>query len=162
MFKGTFFGYVFFSLLLYLVRLCYLKVLSSIYLTEMIRQNLRNILFIVLICFAFHAEGQMQWEETSDWKIYKIPGSLIFKISTDSLKKLNCHVLQVDSMIHFLSVSDLLPDSVNPLWMGGWVATYGYKGGLHKIQISAYAGFFFDQSSGRFYQVPVGLREEWM
>lgn len=65
-------------------------------------------------------------------------------------------------MVNFLSRSTILPDSVNPVWMGGWVATYKYMEQVHKIQISAYAGFFFDQSSGRFYQVPEELQERWM
>jgi hypothetical protein len=86
---------------------------------------------------------------------------MIFKVSIDSLNQITNRPLLRDSIILYLTTSKILSDSVNPVWMGGWVATYNYKGRINKIQISAYGGFFYDQSSARYYEVDAGLKDEW-
>ena len=123
---------------------------------------MKTILLLLLIFVALTSTAQIDWKRTSDWKIYKIPESIIFKVRIDSLNRLGSRPLRRDSVTSFLEMSTILADSIKPVWMGGWVVTYEYKGHAHKIQISAYGSFFYDQSSAKYYQIPVELREEWM
>lgn len=62
----------------------------------------------------------------------------------------------------FIGQSKIVPDTLNPVWMGGWAAAYEYGAESHKIEISAYGAFFYDQSTNRYYQIPMGLKEAWM
>jgi hypothetical protein len=123
---------------------------------------MKTFLILLLLGGALNTVAQIEWSKASHWKIYKIPESIIFKVRLDSLSQLNSRPLFQDSVVSYMGTSRLLPDSINPVWMGGWVATYEYSGQVHKIQISAYGGFFYDQSSGRYYEIPIGLRDEWM
>ena len=123
---------------------------------------MKTILVLLLIFVALTSTAQMDWKKTSNWKIYKIPESIIFIVRIDSLNRLRSRPIRQDSLTNYLEMSTILADSINPVWMGGWVATYEYKGQVHKIQISAYGSFSYDQSSGKYYQIPVDLREEWM
>lgn len=106
--------------------------------------------------------AQIDWGKTTHWKIYKVPGPIIFQIPIDSLTRLNSQALRKDSILMYIGNSKILPDSIKPVWMGGWVATYELSGEVHKIQISAYGGFFYDQTSGRYYEIPMEMRDEWM
>ena len=123
---------------------------------------MKTILILLLLSGTLNTVAQIDWSKTSHWKVYKIPEPLIFKVRIYSLSQLTCHPISQDSVVGYLSTSRILPNSISPVWMGGWVATYEYKSQVHKIQISAYGGFFYDQSSGRFYEIPIGLRDEWM
>jgi len=123
---------------------------------------MKNILFIILFFGELKSIAQVKWNETLNWKIYKIPDQIIFRVSIDSLNQLKNYQLNQDSVIRYLGAADILPDSLNPIWMGGWVATYEYKGQTRKMQISAYGGFFYDQTSRRYYQIPIDRKEEWM
>lgn len=120
--------------------------------------------FLVLITFlsTFNATAQMDWGKSSHWRIYKVPEPMIFKIPADSLAQVNGQPLQNDSVIIYIGTSTILPDSTRPVWMGGWLASYEFGGQIRKIEISSYGAFFYDQTSNRFYQIPIGLQDEWM
>jgi hypothetical protein len=123
---------------------------------------MKAFLIFPLIFAALNLVAQTEWSKSSNWKIYKVPGPAVFKIPIDSLRRTNSRPLQKDSLMSYLGTCTILPDSIHPLWMGGWVATYESSGKMHKIQISAYGGFFYDQSAARYYQIPVALKDDWM
>jgi hypothetical protein len=124
--------------------------------------SMKTFLILLLLLTAVHSVAQTDWSKTSNWKIYRVPGPAVFKITIDSLNRLDSRPLQKDSLMSFLATCTILPDSINPLWMGGWVATYESTGKTHKLEISSYGAFFYDQSSGRFYQIPMALKDDWM
>jgi hypothetical protein len=123
---------------------------------------MKTFLIPLLLLTALHSVAQIDWGKTSNWKIYKLPGPVVLKITIDSLNRLDCRPLQKNTLMSFLATSTILPDSINPLWMGGWVATYQSIGKTHKLLISAYGAFFYDQSSARYYQIQMGLKDDWM
>jgi hypothetical protein len=123
---------------------------------------MKTFLAIIIVFSTFNAVAQLDWSKSSHWKIYKVPEPLIFKVPVDSLPQINSQTLQQDSMMMYIGTSTILPDSIKPIWMGGWVATYEFGDQVHKIEISSYGAFFYDQSTNRFYQIPIGLKEEWM
>ena len=123
---------------------------------------MKTILLVLMIGCALPATAQVDWHKTSDWKIYKVLSGNTFAIPLDSLSRFNSRRLQQDTVLGYIAESKILPDSINPVWMGAWVSTYRYDGQVHKIQISAYGGFFYDQSSGRYYQIPMERKDDWM
>src|ERR1700722_10808822 len=123
---------------------------------------MKAFLAFIIVCSTFNAVAQMDWGKTSRWKIYKVPEPIMFRIPIDSLAQTNSQTLGQDSILMFIGTSTVLPDSITPVWMGGWLATYEFGGQIHKIEISSYGAFLYDQSSNRFYQIPIGLKEEWM
>ncbi|HET6256656.1 MAG TPA: hypothetical protein VFE32_21455 [Puia sp.] len=123
---------------------------------------MKPFLVFLLLCGTLNTLAQINWSKTSNWKIYKVPEPVIFKIPIDSLNQLYSRPLRQDSTMMYIGTSTILPDSIKPVWMGGWVATYELSGQMHKIQISAYGAFFYDQSSDRFYQIPIALKDDWM
>jgi hypothetical protein len=123
---------------------------------------MKTFLAFIIVFSTSNAVAQVDWGKSSHWKIYKVPEPLIFKVPIDSLAQVNSQTLQQDSMMMYIGPSTILPDSVKPIWMGGWLATYEFSSQEHKIEISSYGAFFYDQSSNRFYQIPRELKEEWM
>src|SRR5579863_4276764 len=123
---------------------------------------MKTFLVLLIVFGAFNTEAQIDWGKSSHWKIYKVPEPIMFKIPIDSLPQTNSQTLRKDSILIYIGSSTILPDSIKPVWMGGWLATYEFSGQIRKIEISSYGAFFYDQSSNRFYQIPIGLKEEWM
>lgn len=123
---------------------------------------MKTFLAFLILLSTLNTNAQVDWSKTSHWKIYKVPGPNIFSISIDSLTGLNSQTLRQDSILMYIGNSTILPDSVKPIWMGGWAASYKLGSQLHKIQVSTYGAFFYDQSTGRFYQIPISLKKEWM
>ena len=120
----------------------------------------------ILLAFAFLAftrsHSPINWQQTSHWRLYKIKDSVQFSILADSLSLFKNYQLQSDSMVNFLHGVLPLPADEGPAWMGGAVATCLYDGKIRKILISSYGGFFYDQASGTFYQLPVQVKDRWL
>jgi len=115
----------------------------------------------MLILTTTLAGAQVSWKETTDWKIYN-PGRLnIFTVPIDSLVYLRSRNLPTDSVRQFLDSVKALPSSVRPAWMGGFLATYIFHGDLRKIEVSSYGGFFYDQRSKIYFQLPAEKKDEW-
>ncbi len=123
---------------------------------------MKTFLVLLIVFGAFNTEAQIDWGKSSHWKIYKVPEPIMFKIPIDSLPQTNSQTLRKDSILIYIGSSTILPDSIKPVWMGGWLATYEFSGQEHKIEISSYGAFFYDQSTNRFYQIPMELKEDWM
>jgi hypothetical protein len=123
---------------------------------------MKKFLAFIMLFSTLNAVAQVDWRKSSHWKIYKVPEPIMFKIPIDSLAQTNSQTLRQDSILMYIGTSTILPDSIKPIWMGGWLATYEFGGQIRKIEISSYGAFFYDQSSNRFYQIPIGLKEDWM
>ena len=120
----------------------------------------------ILLAFAFLAftrsRSSINWQQTSHWRLYNIKEAVQFSISADSLSGLKNYQLQSDSVMNFLHGIESLPVEENPVWMGGAVATCLYDGKIRKILISSYGGFFYDQASGTFFQLPTQMKDAWL
>jgi hypothetical protein len=122
-----------------------------------------KLFLVILACITFHmSESQVIWKETKDWKIYNVSSRAMNKIGFDSLSKLKYYRLNPDTVQPFLSSVNAIPKDSTPLaWMGGVLATCSYNGKLRKVQISSYGGWFFDQETKSYFEVPLDQATEW-
>jgi hypothetical protein len=123
---------------------------------------MKNFLLGFAVLAFYHNQSPINWQQTSHWRLYKIKGSQQFSISADSLSLFKNYQLRSDSMVYFLHAADPKPADARPTWMGGAVATCLYDGKIRKILISSYGGFFYDQTSDTFFQLPGQMKDEWM
>ena len=104
--------------------------------------------------------GQVVWKKAQNWKVYNV-GDLSFAISLDSLKGKKYRQLNTDSMKYFLDSVTLLPNNIQPGWMGVYLTSCVIEGEIRKVLISYYAGFFYDEKSRRYYQLPASKKDDW-
>jgi hypothetical protein len=67
-----------------------------------------------------------------------------------------------DSMTYFVKSAAVLNTKMPLAWMGGYVATCKINGTFRKIEISRYGGYFYDEKSGTYYQLPVDKIDAWL
>jgi hypothetical protein len=121
---------------------------------------------ILLTSFLFIRNANCQnvnWAETSNWKLYKIHEKRAFSYSIDTLINFKFALLNNDSMRIFLSNVSIIPYEKTPLWMGFYVASCQLNDGtIKKIEIGTYGGFFYDEKEKKYYQLPLEIRKEWL
>jgi hypothetical protein len=122
---------------------------------------MKQIALALLLLNTTLGNAQINWKETSDWKIYN-PGRLnIFTLPIDSLAFLRSRSLQGDSVRQLLDSVKSLPRAIRPAWMGGFLITYVFHGEVRKLEISSYGGFFYDQGSKTYFQLPAEKKDRW-
>lgn len=122
-----------------------------------------RILFISAILFLTSCKTQPPvWRQTANWKIYKTDEQKGFSYPLDSLHTLLAGVLDADSIRAYLQYAQLVSKSDPPVWMGAWPASYETPDGkTHKVMISVYAGFFYDESSQSTFSLPKNMGTHW-
>jgi hypothetical protein len=120
------------------------------------------ILLFVALCWTNLITAQMNWRLTSDWKLYKVPNSILFRASPDSLAGFKAYPLKRDSMLSFFDQAKLLPKETQAqAWMGGFLATFQYEGKTRKLLLSSYGAYVWDPQDKRYYQLPLDRKDEW-
>lgn len=102
------------------------------------------------------------WQQSSQWTLYNVRGAKFYKVAPDSLDNYNHRHLNDDSMRAFLSGSSTLPADNPPMWMGAFVASCIIDNQRHKIDISSYGGFFFDETDKKYYSVTQKNQKDWL
>lgn len=122
-----------------------------------------KLFLIVLTSMTFlNTRSQVIWKETKDWQIYNVNSRSMIKISLDSLGKLKSYRLNPDTVLSFFNSASKIPKDSTPLaWMGGVLATCTYQGKTRKVQISSYGGWFFDQETKSYFEIPKDQAVEW-
>ena len=59
------------------------------------------------------------------------------------------------------SAQALHPEAPMP-WMGGYIATCKLDGTIRKVELSNYGGFFYDEKTRVYYQIPAIKSEDWL
>jgi len=113
------------------------------------------LLFVVSSC------GQVQWSTATNWKLYRIEGHGLFKMQIDSLRNLGSAALSQDSVGFYLTGAEKLHPKEDLVWMGGYVATCNVGGKLKKVEISDYGGWFFEDATRTYYQIPAENSAKW-
>jgi hypothetical protein len=118
-------------------------------------------LLISLSLGRFSAQD-IDWSQTTHWRIYNIHNKKDFGFSIDTLSHFNSVELSDDSMHSFLQRVTQLKDVQMPIWMGHFVATCMLKdGSARKVELSTYGGFFYDDKTKNYYEVPEEVRSQW-
>jgi len=119
------------------------------------------ILLLLFVNLSFAQDTK--WNETKNWKLYKLNNRAAFNYSADTLRHFKSLALSDSVMQGFLSSVSVWPLEKKSVWMGLLVATYETGDNkLCKVNISNYGGFFFDENSKSYYQLPESLRNDWI
>lgn len=95
--------------------------------------------------------------------MYDIHDGNAFRYKMDTLQHFKKISLDDSLMHHFLRNAKAMPKDQTVLWMGLYVATCRFDDSTtRKIDISVYGGFFFDEQTRTYYEVPPVLKEDWL
>lgn len=104
----------------------------------------------------------IDWQKTTNWKLYNIRSRDAFKYSLDSLSAFKSVPLAQDSMMLFLNKVAQIQEGNNPVWMGAYVATCQLADGSYiKMELSQYGSFFYVEKEQRYYQLSDNVRDSW-
>jgi hypothetical protein len=118
--------------------------------------------FVVsLSIFNVCAAQEQTWANAIDWTIYDVKGAKFYKLPVDTLSQLPHQKLDNGMIKGFLVGATPLSPHETPAWMGAYVASYIYQKQMHKVDISTYNGFFYDESSQTFYQIEAEKQKGW-
>lgn len=120
--------------------------------------------FLMGVFFIHACSGQeINWKASKNWKIYDLHGQAAIKCTLDTLQHFMSLTLNQDTMQTLLHDVTVWPKEKYSLWMGAYVVTCETENNKpRKLLISTYAGFFYDQTTRRYYQVPAELVDEWL
>ena len=105
----------------------------------------------------------INWKDAKNWKLYDLRNGSAFNYSVDTLKNFKSADLDYDTMHTFLSDVIEWPKSKSSLWMGLYVVTCELPlGEIRKIEISVYGGFFYDDLTKKYFQLPLSVRNNWL
>ncbi len=105
---------------------------------------------------------QVHWDKSTNWVLYRYQGNELFSISLDSLNSFQNIPLAQDSMNNYLSQIKIKRPKAATRWMGGYIATCHSDGGLRKVVLSNYGGFFYDQKANAYYKLPTEKIDDWL
>jgi hypothetical protein len=125
-------------------------------------QTMKSIIIACLLLSAFMASCQVHWDQASDWTLYSYQGHRLFKIPVDSLSLYDHQPMNQDSMATFVKSAKILDTKAPLVWMGGYVATCNISGSLRKVELSIYGGYFYDEKTSQYYQLPPEKAEAWI
>ena len=105
-----------------------------------------------------------EWDSSSNWRIYKpMEFQRVFGIPADSLKYLEFHSLNDDSIRSMTQSAHRLNVQSGAAWMGCYLASCkNSKGELLKLVISQYGGFFYCVKDSSYYELPLSIRPDWL
>ena len=128
----------------------------------MIKRTKVLLLILSAIFYSCHAQPPI-WSKTRNWKIYALAGQKIFTLPIDSIRALKNKSLDNNIMQFFLTKAAIIPKERTPVWMGAYLASYETEdGNIRKVEVSAYGGFFYDESSSLYFLLPHSIRDEWI
>lgn len=123
---------------------------------------MKSTLIASLLFSASFASCQVHWSQSSNWTLYQYDGNRVFTISVDSLKFLESSPMNEDSMAYFVKSAQFLNTTVPLAWMGGYIATCKVNGTVRKVEISRYGGYFYDEKTSAYYQLPMEKIDPWL
>lgn len=120
--------------------------------------------FLLFASFGQSCRAQHEsWNSTKNWRIYKGEGQQIFSYTVDTLNSIKSNPLNQDSIQFFLKNMTPLADKTDPIWMGSYLASYeSADGKIHKVEVSIYGGFLFDELTSKHYNLPRELNSRWL
>jgi hypothetical protein len=123
---------------------------------------MKSSLIISFLFSTLSASCQVHWDQSSNWTLYQYDGYRVFAISADSLKTLGSSPMNQDSMAYFIKSATILNTKAPLAWMGGYITTCTVNGRLRKVEISRYGGYFYDEKSSTYYQLPTEKIDAWL
>lgn len=128
-------------------------------------KHMKILSILILSALSFgNCNGQsVQWSKTTNWKIYEGEGFKVFSYPVDTLKNLRSKILETDSIQYYIEQAQSIAKERTPVWMGSYLASYESPDGkTNKVEVSVYGGFFYDQTSGKYFEIRKELSANWM
>jgi hypothetical protein len=118
----------------------------------------------VLLSGNCSAQSSVAWLKGKNWQLYNAGENDITKENFDSLKNLKSVYLSEDTLIHYLKDATVIPTekTKGAVWMGAYWVSYKTDTHLYLLKISYYGGFFVDENTGIYYELPVWERQNWL
>jgi len=121
----------------------------------------------ILLLLLFSGAGFCQHAKRADgsnWRLYNTFPRIVNYLAVDSLHCFPSASLDSETLNGFLKKATLVPKekTVGVAWMSWYWVSYELNHSLFILKISNYGGFFLDQNSGTYYQVPVEERKDWL
>ncbi len=121
------------------------------------------LVLFTLIKFDVCSGQEVIWKNSKNWKLYNIINKAGFTYSLDTLVSFQSTDLSNQTMHTFTNDISEWPKEKYSLWMGLYIATCELEDGKpRKIIISNYGGFFYDQLTKRYYELPIELKDQWL
>jgi hypothetical protein len=117
---------------------------------------------ILLITISSASSQGLKWSTTKNWRLYEIKNKQDYKLSVDSLSKFRTLLVNLDTIQNFVNLAEAWPKDKYSMWMGRYLCTYEIEEETRKVDISVYEGFFFDENSKTYYQIPEAFVDEWL
>lgn len=123
-----------------------------------------KVLAFFLFTVSLYSNRQtIDWEKTANWKLYKVGTRESLTITADSLLKRQSIFLDSLQMKKYLHAIQIWPKEKTASWMGFFVATYELEDHApRKVLISTYGGFFYDESTKRYYEIADPDKQNWL
>jgi hypothetical protein len=121
------------------------------------------VLFLMFITCSSCIGQSINWQQTTNWKIYRTQDNRSFSFTLDTLKKIPSLMLNETEIHALIQGASNLIQKESPLWMGNYVLSFDFPSGvIHKIEVSTYGGFYFEYLTKQYYSIPATNRREWL
>jgi hypothetical protein len=124
--------------------------------------NMKPLLVASLFMSTLSASCQVHWSQSSDWALYQYEGDHLLTFPIDSLRLCKSYSINRDSMAYFINSAVPLNSKAPLAWMGGYAATCKINGIIRKVDISSYGGYFYDEKTSAYYQMPIEKIDAWL
>jgi hypothetical protein len=120
--------------------------------------------FILFLFVASRSSAQtINWQRTSEWKLYELRDKKGMRTPVDSLKYFRTIMLDDDSVRYFLVDAKEISRGDEPVWMGAIILSHVDSSGIfRKVDASVYGGFFYDEQTGKYFQMRQEAKERWI
>lgn len=105
---------------------------------------------------------EAQWVSAKNWRLYEINNKRDYALPIDSLGKFKFMLLNLDTLNSFLELAEKWPKEKYSMWMGRYLCTCEIDGVKRKVDISVYGGFFFDEYTRTYFQIPKPMVDDWI
>jgi hypothetical protein len=106
---------------------------------------------------------ELDWQKANNWKIYSINQFAVFNYPPDTLKNFRSVDLNDDTIKSFLIKVRKLSKEESPVWMGLYFLTCQILNEpVRKVEVSVYGGFFYDEFTKTYYELPEEIRGSWL
>ncbi|MEO5894064.1 MAG: hypothetical protein ABIQ31_27655 [Ferruginibacter sp.] len=122
------------------------------------------IVFLVVLVLTVKLNAQnIDWKNATNWQLYNTREIAAFDFTLATLKEFRSIPLNLDTMQAFLEKTEQWPKEKYSMWSGLYVVTCELpNAGTRNIEISVYGGFFYDDKTKRYYQLPLEIRNDWL
>src|SRR6478735_7154402 len=128
--------------------------------------NRKPLLISFFVLLSLISQGQVKelnWQNSRNWKMYDIHDRAGFRYSIDTLRNFKNADMGDEKVIAFLKNVIYLPNEKSAVWMGLYIATCELEDKkIRKILLSNYGGFFYDELTKQYYELPEINRNEWI